>query len=107
MQLVPGQHIHFVGIGGAGLSAIARILLQQGFMISGSERNPTEVTEGLRREGATIYKGHDPVYVVGAEMVIVSSAIPSDNIEILAARSQGIPVYKRADVMLAIMSGHV
>lgn len=107
MQLVPGQHLHLVGIGGAGLSAIARILLQQGFMISGSDRNPGPVTEALRREGATIYKGHDPVYVVGAEMVIVSSAIPRDHIEILAARAQGIPVYKRADIIAAIMSGHL
>jgi UDP-N-acetylmuramate--alanine ligase len=106
MNLVPGQHIHLVGIGGFGLSAIARVLLQQGFMVSGSDRNLNALTAALKREGATIYKGHDPVYVVGAEMVVISSAIPIDNIEVLAAQAQGIPVYKRADVIGAIMSGH-
>ncbi len=107
MNLVPGQHIHLIGIGGFGMSAIARVLLQQGFMVSGSDRKPNALTAALRRDGATIYRGHDPVYVVGAELVIVSSAIPIDNIEVMAALAQEIPVYKRADVIAAIMAGHI
>jgi UDP-N-acetylmuramate--alanine ligase len=107
MQLVPGQHIHLVGVGGAGMSAIARVLLQQGYMVSGSDRSANDFTESLKHDGATIYKGHDPVYVVGAEMVIISSAIPSEHIEVLTARAQGIPIYKRSDVISAIMAGHV
>ncbi len=107
LQLVPGQHIHLVGIGGTGLSAIARILLEQGYHITGSDRSRNAFTEALEADGAIVYEGHDPTHVIGAEMVIISSAIPRENVEVLAAHAQGIPVYKRADVMSAIMSGDV
>ncbi|MDX1996006.1 MAG: UDP-N-acetylmuramate--L-alanine ligase [bacterium] len=107
MQLIPGQRVHFVGIGGAGLSAIARILLHQGYSVSGSDRAPSAITEELAREGATIYKGHNPAHVLNAELVIISSAVQSDHIEVLAAHSEGIPVVKRADILAALMSGHV
>jgi len=107
MRLTPGQRVHFVGIGGAGLSAIARVMLQQGYAISGSDRGSNAQTEALARDGATIYKGHDPAYVLDAEMVIVSSAVATHHIEVLAAQSQGIPVYKRSDMMAALMSGHI
>ncbi|MBC7871762.1 MAG: UDP-N-acetylmuramate--L-alanine ligase [Chitinophagaceae bacterium] len=107
MRLTPGQRVHFVGIGGAGLSAIARVMLQQGYTVSGSDRGSNAQTEALTRDGVTIYKGHDPAYVLDAEMVIVSSAVTSNHIEVLAAQSQGIPVYKRSDMMAALMSGHI
>lgn len=107
MQLIPGQRVHLIGIGGVGMSAIARVLLQQGYAVSGSDRHLNALTDALKRDGATIYKGHDPVYVVGAEMVIVSSAVDREHIEVLAALSQGIPVYKRSDIIAAVMSGHV
>ncbi|RMG89524.1 MAG: UDP-N-acetylmuramate--L-alanine ligase, partial [Chloroflexi bacterium] len=76
LQLVPGQHVHLVGIGGTGLSAIARILLEQGYHITGSDRSRNVFTEALEADGAIVYEGHDPTHVIGAEMVIISSAIP-------------------------------
>lgn len=106
LQLIPGQQIHFIGIGGAGLSAIARVLLDQGFIITGSDLNYTDLLETLEQDGATIYRGHNASFVGQAELVIASSAIPSEHIEILTAQAQGIPVYKRKDIMEAIMYGH-
>lgn len=106
MRFVPGQHIHLVGIGGFGLSAIARILLEQGYYISGSDRSANALTDALEKEGAVIYKGHDAQNVIGAEMVIASSAVAFDHVELAMARALGIPVYKRSDVMADIMSGH-
>jgi UDP-N-acetylmuramate--alanine ligase len=105
IQLIPGQHIHIVGIGGFGLSAIARVLLQQGFYISGSDRATNTLTDELAKEGATIHQGHDAAHVAGAELVVISSAIPTDHVEIVAARERGIPVYKRSDIIAAVMSG--
>lgn len=98
--------MHFIGIGGAGMSAIARVLLLQGYQISGSDTRPNPETDALRREGATIYRGHDAAYVNGAEWVIATSAVPDDHIEILSAQAQGIPVYRRADIMRAVMEGY-
>lgn len=106
LQLIPGQQIHFIGIGGAGLSAIARVLLDQGFHITGSDLNYTDMLEALEHDGATIYRGHNASYVGQAELVVASSAIPSEHIEILTAEAQGIPVYKRKDIMEAVMYGH-
>lgn len=104
MQFTPGQHIHFVGIGGAGLSAIARILLERGLTISGSDRTLNPQTTALARDGATIYEGHDAKNIQGADMVIISSAI-KNNPEVQAAEAAGIPVYKRKDIMAALMEG--
>ncbi|MFN8371964.1 MAG: UDP-N-acetylmuramate--L-alanine ligase [Anaerolineae bacterium] len=105
MQLIPGQHIHFVGIGGFGLSAIARVLLQQGYTISGSDRTKNALTEALAKEGAIIYEGHAAQNVNDAEMVIISSAVPANHVEVAAAQRQGIPVYKRSDIIGEVMSG--
>ncbi|NWF67477.1 MAG: UDP-N-acetylmuramate--L-alanine ligase [Chloroflexi bacterium] len=106
VQLVPGQHIHLVGIGGFGLSAIARVLLQQGYTISGSDRSKNELTAALVKEGATIYEGHAAANVQGAEMLVISSAVPPDHVEVLAAKRLGIPVYKRSDIIGALLSGY-
>lgn len=106
LQLIPGQHIHFIGIAGVGLSAIARVLLDQGFTITGSDMRTTDMTESLGRDGATIYHGHNAAYVGDAELVVASSAIPSEHIEILTALSEGIPVCKRKDMIEAVMRGH-
>jgi UDP-N-acetylmuramate--alanine ligase len=105
IQLIPGQHIHLVGIGGFGMSAIARVLLYQGFFISGSDRAANALTDALAKDGAIIYQGHDPRHVEGAEIVIISSAVPPDHVEIRAAAALGIPVYKRSDVIAPIMTG--
>jgi UDP-N-acetylmuramate--alanine ligase len=105
MKLKVGQHIHLVGIGGSGLSAIARILLGQGYKVSGSDRSLNSLTEALARDGATIYEGHDASYIKGADALIITSAVKPDHIEVTAAREQGIPVYKRQDIIADLMEG--
>ncbi len=105
MKIQPGQHIHLVGIGGAGLSAIARILLGQGYRVSGSDRGANAQTESLARDGAVIYQGHDARYVEGADALIISSAVPADHVEVAAAREQCIAVFKRQDIMADLMTG--
>jgi UDP-N-acetylmuramate--alanine ligase len=104
-MFAPHQHIHLIGIGGAGLSAIARILLERGCVVSGSDRGANAFTDALARAGATIHRGHDAAYVDGADAVIVTSAAPPDHVEIQAALARGIPVYKRGDVIASIMAG--
>lgn len=104
MEFIPGQHIHFVGIGGSGLSPIARILLERGYKISGSDRATNAMTDALARDGATIYQGHDAAHINGADMLIITSAVQT-NAEIEAAQAAGIPVYKRKDMMSALMTG--
>lgn len=105
MQFHAGQHIHIIGIGGFGMSAIARILLQRGFSVSGSDRNTNALSESLAREGATVYHGHAAAQVDGADMVLATSAVPPDHVEIVGAKSRNIPVYKRQDVLAPLMVG--
>jgi len=97
--------IHLVGIGGAGLSAIAHVLLDEGYLVSGSDQQASPVTEQLAARGAAIAIGHRAGNVAGAQLVVVSSAIPSDNIEIAEARKLGIPVVKRAEFVGQMMQG--
>lgn len=89
------RHVHFVGIGGAGLSALAFVLLARGWTVSGSDRESGPRLEALRAAGATVHVGHSASYVEGADALIVSSAIPDDNPEVQAAQARGITVYKR------------
>lgn len=99
-------HIHFIGIGGAGLSAIATVLLQQGYTVSGSDMQSSPVTDRLVRLGATVYIGHRPKNLAGPpDTVVISSAIPGDNPELVAARQTGLPVMKRADWLGQMMAG--
>jgi UDP-N-acetylmuramate--alanine ligase len=104
-RFVPGQHIHIVGIGGFGMSALAHVLLNQGYYVSGSDRRLNALTQALEQEGAKIFKSEDAQNVMGAEMVLTTSAAQSDHVELAMARALGIPVYKRSDVMGDIMSG--
>ena len=97
--------IHLIGIGGTGLSAIARILLETGYAVSGSDRAESPFTLDLRSLGATITIGHRPENVAGADIVVRSSAIPDDNPEVAAARAAGITVLKRADFLGSLMEG--
>ena len=90
-----GDKIHFIGIGGIGLSAIAKVLLEEGYRVSGSDLKLSPITDALAKLGATIHQGHRAENVDGADLVIVSSAIPPDNPEVLEARRRGIPVVKR------------
>jgi UDP-N-acetylmuramate--alanine ligase len=104
-RFVPGQHIHIVGIGGFGMSALAQVLLHQGYYVSGSDRRPNALTQALEQEGAVIFRSEDAQNVMGAEMVIATSAAQADHVELAMARALGIPVYKRSDVIADIMSG--
>ncbi|HXQ39456.1 MAG TPA: UDP-N-acetylmuramate--L-alanine ligase [Anaerolineales bacterium] len=97
-------HVHFIGIGGSGLSAIARLLLESGYTVSGSDRMLTPFADEVRKAGAKVYIGHHPRNLAGADWVVKSSAIPDDNPEIRAAKRTGIPVYKRADFLGQLMS---
>ena len=102
----PPSHIHLVGIGGTGLSAIARVLLQKGYRVSGSDRALNTLAEALARDGATLYAGHDAANLGNdVDAVIITSAVKDENPEIAAARARGIPVYKRADIMASLMQG--
>ncbi len=96
---------HFVGIGGIGLSAIARVLLEEGHRVSGSDLKLSSITAALADLGATIYQGHQAANVDDADLVVVSSAIPADNPEAVAAREKGIPVVKRGWVLGHMMEG--
>ncbi|MCB9459109.1 MAG: UDP-N-acetylmuramate--L-alanine ligase [Anaerolineaceae bacterium] len=103
--LQPGQHIHLIGIGGTGLSAIARVLLQRGYTVSGSDRSQGPLASALVDIGATVHIGHDAAYVQGADVVLRSSAVPDDHVEVVAAHELGIPVVKRSDMIAELMEG--
>ena len=94
------KHLHFIGIGGAGMSGIAEVLLNLGYVVSGSDLASTPVTERLQTLGARIFCGHDKKHIRGADVVVISSAVKADNPEVVAAKDIGIPVVPRA-VMLA------
>jgi UDP-N-acetylmuramate--alanine ligase len=96
-------HVHFIGIGGSGLSAIARLLLESGYTVSGSDRALTPFAEDVRKAGAAVYVGHHPRNLTGVDWVVRSSAVTDDNPEVEAARQSGIPVYKRADFLGRLM----
>ncbi len=104
--LIPGQRIHIVGISGFGMSAIARVLLETGYIVTGSDQRLTPLTEWLSRDGADIHLGHDAGNVVGAEMVLASSAIPDTNVEVKSAHALGIPVLDRREAIEMITAGH-
>ena len=97
-------HIHFIGIGGAGLSAIARVLMGLGYWISGSDRVGSTLTTALADEGVRVYLGHRADNVDGADLVVISSAVPEDNVELMAAQRMGIPVVKRSDFLGELMA---
>ncbi|MBE7536655.1 MAG: UDP-N-acetylmuramate--L-alanine ligase [Anaerolineales bacterium] len=100
-------HVHFIGIGGSGLSAIARLLLESGYTVSGSDRTLTPFANEVRKAGAVVYIGHHARNIAGADWVVRSSAIGDDNPEALAARQAHIPVYKRADFLGRLMSDKI
>ena len=96
--------VHFIGIGGSGLSAIARLLKEKDYEVTGSDRVLSQFAIDLQKDGVAIYIGHHPRNVAGTDMVIRSSAIAEDNPEVEAAKRAGIPVYKRADFLGQLMS---
>jgi UDP-N-acetylmuramate--alanine ligase len=99
------MRIHFIGIGGTGLSAMARILVERGYTVSGSDRVLSSLARELVELGVTVYEGHSAANVAGADVVIRSSAIKDDNPEVQAALAAAIPVLKRADFLGQMMLG--
>jgi UDP-N-acetylmuramate--alanine ligase len=97
------RHIHLVAIGGIGMSGIAEILLNLGFTVSGSDLHVTPITERLARLGATVFSGHDPDNIKGANVVVRSTAVTEANSEITAARARRIPVIRRAEMLAELM----
>jgi len=96
-------HIHFVGIGGIGMSGIAELLLNLGYTVSGSDLKSSEITDRLKRFGGLIHKGHAEDHVGDADVVVVSSAVDADNPEVRAARQASIPVIPRAEMLAELM----
>src|SRR6056300_1145631 len=97
------KHIHFVGIGGIGMSGIAELLLNLGYRVSGSDLNKTDLTQRLSSLGATIYKGHDKKNIADVDVVVLSSAINSENPEIITAKENNIPIIPRAEMLAELM----
>ena len=97
------NHIHFVGIGGIGMSGIAEVLLNLGYTVSGSDIAVSDVTQRLQQRGARVYQGHAASHVQRTDVVVVSSAVHRDNIEVIAAREQHIPVIPRAEMLAELM----
>jgi UDP-N-acetylmuramate--alanine ligase len=94
-----GRRIHFIGIGGSGMSGIARILLRSGYVVSGSDLRENAETEALRAIGAKVFRGHDPRNLEEAESVVYSSAVSADNPELAAARERRLPVFPRGEML--------
>ena len=96
-------HVHFVGIGGIGMSGIAEVLLNQGYKVSGSDLKASDITRRLERQGATIFEGHRAENLVQADVVVISSAVRKDNPEVVTARQRKIPVIPRAEMLAELM----
>lgn len=101
------KHLFFIGIGGSGLSAIARLMFEKGFSVSGSDRILSDQAIELRNLGINVYEGHSADHIIGSDVIIRSSAIQDTNVEVLAAQKAGIPVLKRSDFLGSVMEKHV
>src|SRR6202008_1536456 len=97
------QRIHFVGIGGIGMSGIAEVLLNLGYKVSGSDLKSSAVTQRLAALGALTFEGHTAENGQGGEVVVASSAIAADNPEVAEARKQHVPVIQRAEMLAELM----
>ncbi len=99
-------HVHLIGIGGSGLSAIASLLLERGEVVSGSDRQMTPAAQAIQAAGAQVTIGHRPENIFGADLVVRSSAIPDSNPEVQAAQAAGIPVFKRDGFLGTLLQGY-
>ena len=97
-----GATVHFVGIGGAGMVGLARILLAQGYRVTGSDRSDSPALLMLHDCGAAVHVGHDAAYLGDAALVVISAAVHDENVELAAARARGVPVVKRAALLGAL-----
>ncbi|NJD59174.1 MAG: UDP-N-acetylmuramate--L-alanine ligase [Anaerolineales bacterium] len=99
------KSVHFIGIGGTGLSAIARVLLESGYLVTGSDRAMSPMAKSLQADGVRIEIGHRAENLTGAQIVVRSSAVPDDNVEVIEAQKLGIPVVKRSEFLSGLMEG--
>jgi UDP-N-acetylmuramate--alanine ligase len=102
-MFAPSQRVHFIGIGGIGMSGIAEILLTMGYAVSGSDLRASSTTERLAGLGATIYVGHAAANAAASDVVVTSSAVAKDNPEVVEARARKIPVIQRAEMLAELM----
>ncbi|GMK38402.1 UDP-N-acetylmuramate--L-alanine ligase [Paenibacillus sp. CCS19] len=98
------EHVHFIGIGGYGMSAIARVMLEMGYKVTGSDVVKGELAEKLAQKGAGIYIGHEADNVKGSDLVVYSTALPKDNVERQAAEALNIPILHRAQMLARLMN---
>jgi UDP-N-acetylmuramate--alanine ligase len=101
------MHAHLIGIGGSGLSAIGRLLIEKGYQVSGSDLELSSYARELEDLGAKVFIGHKPDQIEGVDLVLRSSAIPENNVEVIAAKEKGIPVYKRSEFLGKITADFV
>ena len=99
----PSQRIHFIGIGGIGMSGIAEILLTMGYSVSGSDLRRSPVTERLVGMGARVFEGHAAANAAASDVVVTSSAVSATNPEVVEARARKIPVIQRAEMLAELM----
>lgn len=98
------QHVHFVGIGGYGMSAVARVMLDLGYRVTGSDITIQDLTKRLIERGAKVYVGQSPNQIDGADIVVYSTAVPQDNVELQEARARKIPVVHRSEMLARLMA---
>lgn len=103
-MIISSTHTHFIGIGGTGLSAIARVLLERGQKVTGSDRSYSPLSEAVAAAGAKVFIGHDAANVQGADVVVRSSAVPESNVEVQAALQAGIPVLRREEYFKTLLA---
>ncbi|MBN2306100.1 MAG: UDP-N-acetylmuramate--L-alanine ligase [Anaerolineae bacterium] len=106
-MLTPNQHIHIIGVGGFGMSAIAHVLLGRGYTVSGSDQRANDLTRAVAAAGGQVFQGHAADHIAGADMVVRSSAVPLDNPEVVAATMANIPVLRRRELLGQLMAGHI
>ena len=99
----PTQRIHFIGVGGIGMSGIAEILLTMGYSVSGSDLRRSPVTERLVGLGARVFEGHAAANVAASDVVVTSSAVSPQNTEVIEAKTRKIPVIQRAEMLAELM----
>ena len=99
------SRVHFIGVAGSGMSGIARVMVEQGLIVSGSDRSDSEVVESLRSSGITVFIGHDASHIGDADTVVASSAVRAENPELMAARERGLHVIHRSDALRWVMRG--
>jgi len=102
--LKANEQVHFIGIGGYGMSAIAKVVLEMGYKVTGSDVAQSALSKKLAEQGAIVKLGHDASHIEGATLVVYSTAVSSDNVELVAAKDAGIPVLHRADMLAKLLN---